>query len=60
VIEIGNEGGAIVDVRIRIGEAVLIARITRYSAQQLSLAVGLPVYALVKAISLDRHSVGFA
>ncbi|HEX9390533.1 MAG TPA: molybdenum ABC transporter ATP-binding protein [Usitatibacteraceae bacterium] len=60
VIEISDETGPIVDVRIRIGEAVLIARITRYSARQLSLAVGLPVYALVKAISLDRHSVGFA
>ena len=60
VIEISDESGPIVDVRIRIGEAVLIARITRYSARQLSLAVGLPVFALVKAISLDRHSVGFA
>ena len=60
LIEISNEGGPIVDVRIRIGEAVLIARITRYSAKQLSLAVGMPVFALVKAISLDRHSVGFA
>ncbi len=60
VIEISDESGPIVDVRIRIGEAVLIARITRYSARQLSLAVGSPVFALVKAISLDRHSVGFA
>ena len=60
VIEISNEDGAIVDVRIRIGEAVLIARITRYSATQLSLEAGEPVFALVKAISLDRHSVGFA
>ncbi len=60
VIEIGDESGPIVDVRIRIGEAVLIARITRYSSRQLSLVVGLPVFALVKAISLDRHSVGFA
>ncbi len=60
LIEISDESGPIIDVRIRIGEAVLIARITRYSARQLSLAVGLPVYALVKAISLDRHSVGFA
>ena len=52
--------GPIVEVRIRIGDAVLIARITRYSANQLSLTVGQPVFALVKAISLDRHSVGFA
>jgi molybdate transport system ATP-binding protein len=58
--EIRDEPGPIVDVRIAVGEAVLIARLTRQSLDRLALKPGLPVYALIKAISLDRHSVGYA
>ncbi|MBL8523146.1 MAG: TOBE domain-containing protein [Betaproteobacteria bacterium] len=39
---------------------MLIARLTRLSLDRLQLTTGLPVYALVKAISLDRRSVGYA
>jgi|ERR1700674_429470 molybdate transport system ATP-binding protein len=58
--EISSEPGPIVDVRLRVGDFDLIARITRWSAEQLKLSSGQTVYALVKAISLDRHSFGFA
>ena len=58
--EIRDEAGPIVDVRIVIGEAALIVRVTRHSIDRLSLRPGQPVFALVKAISLDRHSVGYA
>ena len=58
--EIRDETGPIVDVRIVIGDAALIARVTRQSIDRLSLKPGQPVFALVKAISLDRHSVGYA
>ena len=58
--EMRDEAGPIVDVRIVIGDAALIARVTRHSIDRLSLRPGLPVFALVKAISLDRHSVGYA
>ena len=60
VEEISAEPGALVEVRVAIGAAHLIARITRASAQRLDLAPGKPVHALVKAVSLDRHSIGFA
>ncbi len=60
LVEIRDEPGAIVDVRVAVGEAVLIARLTRQSLDRLALQPGQPVYALVKAISMDRHSVGYA
>ncbi len=60
VAEIGQDGASSADVRIAVGATSIIARITRHSVQALRLAPGVPVYALVKAVSLDRHSVGFA
>ena len=60
IIEMGNESGASVDVRLDMNGTILIARITRHSATSLGLAPGLEAWALVKAISIDRHSVGFA
>lgn len=60
LVEIRDEPGPIVDVRVQVGEAALIARVTRQSLDRLGLAPGQPVFALVKAISLDRHSVGYA
>ena len=60
VAEIGEDKGSSVDVRIAVGPTSIIARITRHSVAHLDLAPGKPVYALVKAVSLDRHSVGYA
>jgi molybdate transport system ATP-binding protein len=60
VIEIGDEATASVDVRLDVEGHPLIARVTRHSISRLKLAAGSEVYALVKAVSLDRHSVGFA
>jgi molybdate transport system ATP-binding protein len=57
---IGHQFGAIVDVGLRIGETGLTARITRKAAFDLALAPGSRVYAMVKAVSIDRRSVGFA
>jgi molybdate transport system ATP-binding protein len=47
--------GSSVNVTIAVGAATLRARITRRAARQLALQPGTEVYALVKAISLDRH-----
>ena len=47
--------GGIVDVSISVGAITLRSRITRRAVQQLALAPGLEVYALVKGVSLDRH-----
>ena len=60
VESLGGEFGALVDVRLRVGATPLVARVTRKSAGDLGLAPGTEVWALLKSVSLDRHSVGFA
>ena len=60
VAEIAQDGASSADVRIEVGGTSIIARITRHSIGALRLEPGVKVYALVKAVSLDRHSVGFA
>jgi len=60
VVEIGRDEGPIVEVGLDVGGAKLLARVTRRSVEQLELRPGLNLYALIKAVSLDRHSVGFA
>jgi molybdate transport system ATP-binding protein len=60
VREVSRETGAIVDVALDVGATPLLARITRASAERLGLVPGARVHALVKAVSIDRHSVGFA
>ncbi len=45
-----------VDVHVRIGQAHLTARITRRSRDQLGLHIGQSVYALVKAVALNRSN----
>jgi molybdate transport system ATP-binding protein len=52
--------GPIVDVQLAVGSATLNARITRRSFRQLGIGVGQDVYALIKAVSFDRRSVGYA
>jgi molybdate transport system ATP-binding protein len=59
IAEIADDGSAIVDVRVRVGDDAVIARITRRSLHDLRLAPGQSVYALIKAVALDRRSVGF-
>jgi molybdate transport system ATP-binding protein len=60
ITAIGDDEGPIVEVQLRIGATPLQARITRRSRVELGLAEGQPVYALIKAVSLDRRSVGYA
>lgn len=52
--------GPIVDVQLAVGGTTLNARITRRSLRQLGIHVGQNVYALVKAVSFDQRSVGYA
>jgi molybdate transport system ATP-binding protein len=62
VVEIADEPGAQLDIRLDIGTptepVALWARITARSAHRLGLAPGMPVVALVKAVALDRTSLG--
>ena len=57
---IGTGEGASIDVRLDVGGTPLIARITRRSVAALGLAPGKRAYALIKAVAVDRHSVGYA
>jgi molybdate transport system ATP-binding protein len=60
VESLGQPFGAMLDVSLDAGGTRLVARITRKAADELRLAPGNPVLALVKAVSIDRHSAGFA
>ena len=57
---IASEEGPSADVELDVGGTALIARITRKSVSELGLRPGLPVFALVKSVSIDRRSVGYA
>ena len=57
---IADNGGAIVEVSVRLGDAVVPARISRQAMTELDLAAGKPVYVLIKAIAFDKRSVGFS
>jgi molybdate transport system ATP-binding protein len=57
---LGESAGASVDVQIDVAGTILLARVTRKSVAALGLVPGRPVYALVKAVAIDRHSVGWA
>lgn len=46
--------GGIVDVSISVGGTVIRSRVTQRAVEQLRLATGLNVYAMIKAVSLDR------
>ena len=60
IAAISDETGAVIDVALDIGRARLLARVTRRSRDDLGLQVGGQAFALVKAISLDRRSAGYA
>ena len=55
VAAISAARGGVVDVSITVGSVTLRSRITDRAAHQLALVPGLAVYAMIKAVSLDRH-----
>lgn len=62
VVELGPPRGPLIDLKLDIGSAdepvMLWARITQRALEDLQLAPGKPIYALVKTVALDRHSLG--
>ena len=60
VVELAGDAGSSLDVRLDLHGTALLARITRKSASELGLRPGLAVFALIKAVSIDRRSVGYA
>ncbi len=51
----GAPGAAQVDALVAVGPARLTARITAAAADELRLAPGLPVFALLKSVAIDGH-----
>ncbi|HSU77876.1 MAG TPA: molybdenum ABC transporter ATP-binding protein [Burkholderiales bacterium] len=60
VVSFAADEGPSLDVELDIAGTPLTARITRKSATELGLRSGVPVFALVKSVSIDRRSVGYA
>jgi molybdate transport system ATP-binding protein len=60
VASVNTEGDSAVNVRVAVGGALITARITRRSLRELDVQPGNDVYALVKAVSFDQSSVGYA
>lgn len=57
IVEFAEAGPASVDLRIAVGGAFLIARITRQAFRDLGLAPGREVFALVKGVAFDPELV---
>lgn len=60
IAQIIESDGPMAEVRLTVGSAAIVARVTRQSLHALDLRIGMKAYALIKAIALDRHSVGYA
>ncbi|MEO5766274.1 MAG: molybdenum ABC transporter ATP-binding protein [Casimicrobiaceae bacterium] len=60
IVAIAVETGAVVDLELAVGEARLLARVTRRSCAELGLREGQEVFALIKAVSFDQRSTGYA
>jgi molybdate transport system ATP-binding protein len=58
VSEIGPMDGPGVEIKLDSGGEALVVRLTRYSAERLSLRAGTHVFAIVKSVSFDRESLG--
>ncbi len=59
IAEMIPSGAAAMDLQLDVG-VKLRARITARSAHELGLAPGTEIYALIKSVAIDRHSLGLA
>jgi molybdate transport system ATP-binding protein len=57
VVDLIPEEGAYAELAVAIGQTRLIARITRASLDDLDLALGSSVFAIVKSVAVDRISI---
>jgi molybdate transport system ATP-binding protein len=57
VAEVGHADGPIVDIRLDCAGEALVARLTRRSVETLGLEPGRQVYAVIKSIAFDHHSI---
>jgi molybdate transport system ATP-binding protein len=57
VADIGKGEGPVIDVRLDCNGEALLAKLTRYSVEQLRLEPGMAVFAVVKSVAFDRRSL---
>jgi molybdate transport system ATP-binding protein len=60
IAEIGTGNDAVRDISIALAEGSLLARVTLRSLTELDLVPGREVFAVIKSVALDRHSLGGA
>ncbi|MEO7760569.1 MAG: molybdenum ABC transporter ATP-binding protein, partial [Casimicrobiaceae bacterium] len=60
VTAIHDEAGPIVEIQLAIGHATLLARITQRSRRELDIHEQQEIFALIKAVSFDGRSTGYA
>jgi molybdate transport system ATP-binding protein len=60
VAELGRTDGPIVEIRLDCAGEALVARLTRRSVETLDLVPGRPVYAVIKSIAFDHHTLAGA
>jgi molybdate transport system ATP-binding protein len=58
VAELGPTDGPIVDLRLDLNGATLLARVTRLTVDRLELRPGCAVFAIIKSVALDHRSLG--
>jgi molybdate transport system ATP-binding protein len=60
VAAVGPGNGPSVEVRIDCSGEALLARLTRYSVEHLSIGQGQSVFALIKSVAIDRGNINAA
>jgi molybdate transport system ATP-binding protein len=58
VAEIAPGDGAVRDIRLDLAGESLLVRLTQRSLSELGIAPGRAVFAVIKSVALDRHSLG--
>jgi molybdate transport system ATP-binding protein len=57
IAELGGDGSPVIDIRLTVPGGHLLARVTRRSIAELGLTPGRAVFAVIKSVAIDRHSV---
>ncbi len=58
IIEIAESDKARADVLLQVGKDKLWASVTKRSVRELGLEIGVSLFAMIKSVAVDRHSIG--
>lgn len=59
IVEMNKPRGPFIELKLDIGGAFLISRITHLAAVDMRLEVGAKVFALIKSVAIDRRGLGY-